>query len=62
MSVSLQAFDSSALLGGGNTEAVGRLAWAFRPDSSHWIVFDRFEMKYDEHSDLLSVVRIVARW
>ena len=31
MSVSLQAFDSSTLLGGGNTEAVGRLAWAFRP-------------------------------
>ena len=54
MSVSLQAFDSSTLLGGGNTEAVGRLAWAFRPDSSQWIVFDRFEMKYDEHSDLLN--------
>jgi len=54
MSVSLQAFDSSTLLGGGNTEAVGRLAWAFRPDSSRWIVFDRFELKYDEHSDALS--------
>jgi len=33
---------------------VGRLAWAFRPDSSAWIVFDRFELKYDEHSDLLT--------
>jgi uncharacterized repeat protein (TIGR01451 family) len=53
MSVSLQAFDSSGVLGGANTEAVGRLAWAFRPDSSQWIVFDRFEMKYDEQSDLL---------
>jgi hypothetical protein len=53
MSVSLQAFDASTLLGGSNTEAVGRLAWAFRPDSSAWILFDRFEMKYDEHSDLL---------
>ncbi len=53
MSVSLQAFDSSSVLGGGNTEAIGRLAWAFRPDSSQWIVFDRFELKYDEHSDLL---------
>jgi hypothetical protein len=54
MSVSLQAFDSSTLLGGGNTEAVGRLAWAFRPDDSRWIVFDRFEMKYDEHEELLN--------
>ena len=53
MSVSLQAFDASSLIGTANTEAVGRLAWAFRPDSSQWIVFDRFEMKYDEHSDLL---------
>jgi uncharacterized repeat protein (TIGR01451 family) len=52
MSVSLQAFDSTTILGGGSTEAVGRLAWAFRPDSSKWIVFDRFEMKYDERSDL----------
>jgi uncharacterized repeat protein (TIGR01451 family) len=54
MSVSLQAFDSTTVLGGSGTEAVGRLAWAFRPDSSKWIVFDRFEMKYDERSDLLS--------
>jgi hypothetical protein len=54
MSVSLQAFDSSTLLGGGDTEAVGRLAWAFRPDSSAWIVFDRFELKYDQHDDLAS--------
>jgi hypothetical protein len=54
MSVSLQAFDTSMLLGGGNTEAVGRLAWAFRPDDSRWIVFDRFEMKYDEHTESLN--------
>ncbi len=47
MSVSLQAFDASALSGEA-TSAVGRFAWAFRPDSSKWIVFDRFEMKYDE--------------
>jgi hypothetical protein len=33
---------------------MGRLAWAFRPDSSKWIVFDRFEMKYDEHTDALN--------
>jgi hypothetical protein len=54
MSVSLQAFDTSTLLGGGNTEAVGRLAWAFRPDDSRWIVFDRLEMKYDEHTETLN--------
>jgi uncharacterized repeat protein (TIGR01451 family) len=47
MSVSLQAFDSDALLGE-STEAVGRFAWAFRPDSSRWIVFNRFELKYDD--------------
>jgi hypothetical protein len=47
MSVSLQAFDVSALAGDA-TSAIGRFAWAFRPDSSKWIVFDRFEMKYDE--------------
>jgi hypothetical protein len=29
---------------------VGRFAWAFRPDSSRWIVFDRFELKYDDQS------------
>ncbi|HYJ39978.1 MAG TPA: hypothetical protein VEW08_04250, partial [Steroidobacteraceae bacterium] len=51
MSVSLQAFDMSAALGE-STEAVGRFAWAFRPDSSNWIVFDRLEMKFDERSDL----------
>jgi uncharacterized repeat protein (TIGR01451 family) len=55
MSVSLQAFDSSALLGD-TTSAVGRLAWAYRPDSSRWIVFDRLELKYDERGDLLSSV------
>ncbi|MEO8019231.1 MAG: OmpA family protein [Pseudomonadota bacterium] len=54
MSVSLQAFDSSSLLGGGATSAIGRLAWAFRPDDSEWIVFDRFEMKYDDHTDLVN--------
>jgi outer membrane protein OmpA-like peptidoglycan-associated protein len=53
MSVSLQAFDASAVLGD-SASAVGRLAWAYRPDSSKWIVFDRFEMKYDERSDLSS--------
>ena len=53
MSVSLQAFDSTAALGD-STSAVGRFAWAFRPDSSAWIVFDRLEMKYDEHSDVLN--------
>ena len=52
---------TSTLLGGGNTEAVGRLAWAFRPDSSNWIVFDRFELKYDEHTDCAERVRIFAR-
>jgi uncharacterized repeat protein (TIGR01451 family) len=52
MSVSLQAFDTSTLLGGGDTAAVGRLAWAFRPDTSNWIVFDRFELKYDDHEGL----------
>ena len=49
MSVSLQAFDSDALLGQ-STQAVGRYAWAFRPDSSRWIVFDRLELKYDDQS------------
>ena len=49
MSVSLQAFDSSMALAS-STEAVGRLAWAFRPDSSDWIVFDRFELKYDDQA------------
>jgi hypothetical protein len=53
MSVSLQAFDSEALLGD-STTAVGRLAWAYRPDSSRWIVFDRLELKYDERGDALS--------
>jgi len=54
MSVSLQAFDSTTILGGDTTESVGRFAWAFRPDASNWIVFDRFEMKFDEHADALS--------
>ena len=50
MSVSVQAFDSTQALGD-STSAVGRLAWAFRPTSSQWIVFDRLELKYDERSD-----------
>jgi uncharacterized repeat protein (TIGR01451 family) len=53
MSVSLQAFDASAALAD-STSAVGRLAWAYRPDSSRWIVFDRFELKHDERGDALS--------
>jgi uncharacterized repeat protein (TIGR01451 family) len=51
MSVSLQAFDTSAQLGD-SSSAVGRLAWAYRPDASRWIVFDRFEMKYDDQGSL----------
>jgi uncharacterized repeat protein (TIGR01451 family) len=53
MSVSLQAFDSTAQLGD-STSAVGRLAWAYRPDSSRWIVFDRFELKYEQRDDALN--------
>ncbi len=53
MSVSLQGFDSSTPVED-SVSAVGRFAWAFRPDSSKWIVFDRFEMKYDERRALLS--------
>jgi outer membrane protein OmpA-like peptidoglycan-associated protein len=51
MSVSVQALDTDAQLSD-STSAVGRFAWAFRPDSSRWIVFDRFELKYDEQSGL----------
>jgi uncharacterized repeat protein (TIGR01451 family) len=47
MSVSLQGFDQSGLVND-SASMVGRLAWAFRPDTSAWIVFDRLEMKYDE--------------
>lgn len=53
LSVSVQAFDSEQLLTD-STEAVGRFAWAFRPDSSKWIVFDRFELKYDSRGDALN--------
>ena len=53
MSMSLQVFDSQMLLGE-TASAVGRLAWAYRPDSSKWIVFDRLELKHDENSSLLS--------
>jgi uncharacterized repeat protein (TIGR01451 family) len=51
MSVSLQAFDSAMQLSE-STEAVGRFAWAYRPDSSKWIVFDRLELKHDEQGSL----------
>jgi hypothetical protein len=51
MSLSVQAFDSTVAQGE-STAAVGRLAWAFRPDTSNWIVFDRFELKYDEAASL----------
>ncbi|HUQ11421.1 MAG TPA: OmpA family protein, partial [Steroidobacteraceae bacterium] len=51
LSVSLQAFDTTALLSD-STTAIGRLAWAYRPDSSRWIVFDRFELKYDDQASL----------
>ncbi|MEO8062755.1 MAG: OmpA family protein [Pseudomonadota bacterium] len=50
MSVSLQAFDSDMVLSD-STEAVGRFAWAYRPDSSQWIVFDRLELKYSDQAD-----------
>jgi uncharacterized repeat protein (TIGR01451 family) len=53
MSVSLQAFDSEGNLGE-STQATGRFAWAFRPDSSRWIVFDRFELKYDDQQSGLA--------
>ena len=55
MSVSLQGFDTDAELSD-TTSAIGRFAWAFRPDSSRWIVFDRFELKYDEQQSLLDSV------
>ncbi|HTU64910.1 MAG TPA: OmpA family protein [Steroidobacteraceae bacterium] len=48
LSVSLQAFDSDQAQAD-ETSAVGRVAWAYRPDSSRWIVFDRFELKYEDH-------------
>jgi uncharacterized repeat protein (TIGR01451 family) len=47
LSLSLQAFDSESAQSA-STAAVGRLAWAYRPDSSDWIIFDRFELKYDD--------------
>jgi hypothetical protein len=49
MSVAVQGFDADTALGE-STSVVGRFAWAFRPDSSRWIVFDRFELKYDDQS------------
>lgn len=68
MSVSLQAFDSDQALGD-ESSAVGRFAWAFRPDTSRWIVFDRFELKYEDHGGIAapwSSARIVnnlhANW
>jgi uncharacterized repeat protein (TIGR01451 family) len=53
LSASLQAFDSSTALSD-STSAVGQLAWAYRPETSAWIVFDRLELKYDERADLLN--------
>ena len=54
MSVSLQAFDSSALLGGA-TEAVGCASpGRSAPMTSEWIVFDRLDLKYDEHRPMRS--------
>jgi hypothetical protein len=52
LSASFQAFDSSSALND-STSAVGQLAWAYRPETSAWIVFDRLELKYDERADLL---------
>lgn len=52
LSASLQAFDSSTALND-STSAVGQVAWAYRPETSAWIVFDRLELKYDERADLL---------
>jgi hypothetical protein len=54
MSVAVQAFDADSTRGQ-STSAVGRFAWAFRPDSSRWIVFDRFELKYDDQSGASTV-------
>ncbi|MDF3019016.1 MAG: conserved repeat domain [Steroidobacteraceae bacterium] len=57
LSASIQAFDATSALGGESTSAVGRLAWAFRPDSSDWIVFDRLELKYDENQIVTGLLR-----
>jgi uncharacterized repeat protein (TIGR01451 family) len=51
MSVSLQGFTTDGALGK-SADAIGRYAWAFRPDSSRWIVFDRLELKYSDQSGL----------
>jgi hypothetical protein len=51
MSVSLQGFTTDGALGK-TSDAVGRFAWAFRPDTSRWIVFDRLELKYSDQSGL----------
>jgi uncharacterized repeat protein (TIGR01451 family) len=53
MSVSLQAFDNDTALAQ-SLETVGRFAWAYRPDSSRWIVFDRLELKYDDQQAVLN--------
>jgi uncharacterized repeat protein (TIGR01451 family) len=50
LSLSLQAFDSDTLLAE-STEANLRMAWAFRPIDSNWIVFNRLDLKFDERDD-----------
>jgi uncharacterized repeat protein (TIGR01451 family) len=52
LSASLQGFMNDGTFGD-STQGTARLAWAFRPDTSRWIVFDRLEFKYDERSDVL---------
>ncbi len=50
LSLSLQAFDSETLLAE-STEATLRMAWAFRPIDSNWIVFNRLDLKFDERAE-----------
>jgi hypothetical protein len=54
MSVSLQAFTQDGGVAGKSSDAVGRFAWAYRPDTSRWIVFDRLELKYSDQTSLAS--------
>jgi hypothetical protein len=53
LSASLQGFSTENTFGD-SKDATARLAWAYRPDVSRWIVFDRLEFKYDERGDVLS--------
>jgi hypothetical protein len=50
LSVALQGFDSEGLLVD-SLEASLRVAWAFRPIDSRWIVFNRLDLKFDDRSD-----------